>query len=66
VFANLDVPNGQRVFFLAGDDPAAKAEITKLMGELDLTSIDLGLLETGGKLFELPFGPLSIINLVKI
>jgi 8-hydroxy-5-deazaflavin:NADPH oxidoreductase len=66
VFANLDVPNGQRVFFLAGDDPAAKADITKLMGQLNLTSIDLGPLETGGRLFELPFGPLSVINLVKI
>jgi predicted dinucleotide-binding enzyme len=66
VFANLDVPNGQRVFFLAGDDPAAKADVKKLIGQLDLTSIDLGLLEAGGRLFALPFGPLSIINLVKI
>jgi predicted dinucleotide-binding enzyme len=66
VFANLDVPNGQRVFFLAGDDPGAKADITKLMGQLDLTGIDLGPLEAGGRLFELPFGPLSIINLVKL
>src|SRR5882757_10813904 len=61
VFANLDVPKGQRAFFLAGDDPAAKAEIAKLIGQLDLVSIDLGSLETGGRLIELPFGPLSII-----
>jgi len=66
VFTNLDVANGQRVFFLAGDDPAAKAEIAKLIGQLDLVSIDLGPLDTGGRLIELPFGPLSIINLVKI
>jgi 8-hydroxy-5-deazaflavin:NADPH oxidoreductase len=60
------VSSGRRVFFLAGNDPAAKAEIAKLMGQLDLSSIDLGSLEAGGRLFELPFGPLSIINLVKI
>jgi predicted dinucleotide-binding enzyme len=66
VFGNLDAPSGRRVFFLAGNDPGAKAEIAKLMGQLDLTSIDLGSLEAGGRLFELPFGPLSIINLVKI
>jgi len=66
VFANLDVPKGQRAFFLAGDDPAAKAQIAKLIGQLDLASIDLGPLEAGGRLIELPFGPLSIINLVKI
>jgi len=34
VFANLNVPNGQRVFFLAGDDPGAKAEVAKLIGQL--------------------------------
>jgi predicted dinucleotide-binding enzyme len=66
VFANLDVPKGQRAFFLAVDDPAAKAQIAKLIGQLDLASIDLGPLEAGGRLIELPFGPLSIINLVKI
>ena len=66
VFTNLDVANGQRVFFLAGDDVDAKAEVAKLIGHLDLASIDLGLLEAGGRLFELPFGPLSVINLVKI
>lgn len=66
VFANLDVPNGERVFFLAGDDPDAKAEIARLMARLELASIDLGPLEAGGKLFELPFGALSVINLVKI
>ncbi|MBV6750599.1 NAD(P)-binding domain-containing protein [Pseudomonas chlororaphis] len=66
VLANLDVPNGQRVFFLAGDDADAKADVAKLIGQLDLTGIDLGSLEAGGRLFELPFGPLSVINLVKI
>jgi 8-hydroxy-5-deazaflavin:NADPH oxidoreductase len=66
VFADLEVPQGQRVFFMAGDDPGAKTEIAKLMAQLGLTSIDLGPLETGGRLFELPFGPLSIINLARI
>jgi len=66
VFANLDVPNGQRVFFLTGDDPGAKADIAQLMGQLGVASIDLGPLEAAGRLIELPFGPLSIINLVKI
>ena len=65
VFTNLEVPNGKRAFFVAGDDPAAKAEVSKLIGQLDLASIDLGPLEAG-RLFELPFGPLAIINLVKL
>jgi hypothetical protein len=44
----------------------AKAEVANLIEQLDLTSIDLGSLEAGGRLFELPFGPLSVINLVKL
>jgi 8-hydroxy-5-deazaflavin:NADPH oxidoreductase len=66
LLANLDVPHGRRVFFLAGDDAGAKAEVAKLIGQLDLASIDLGSLESGGRLFEPPFGPLSLHNLVKI
>lgn len=66
VFADLEVPAGQRVFFLAGDDADAKAEVAKLIGQLDLTGIDLGSLDEGGKLFQIPFGPLSVINLVKV
>lgn len=66
VFAQLDVPNGQRAFFLAGDDAEAKAEVAKLIGQLGLASFDLGALDAGGRLFALPFGPLSVINLVKI
>jgi predicted dinucleotide-binding enzyme len=65
VFADLSVPGGKRVFFLAGDHATAKAEVAKLIGQLDLVSVDLGSLETGGKLFELPFGSLSIRNLVQ-
>ena len=65
VFADLSVPGGKRVFFLAGDHAAAKAEVAKLIGQLDLVSVDLGSLEIGGRLFELPFGPLSIRNLAQ-
>jgi 8-hydroxy-5-deazaflavin:NADPH oxidoreductase len=36
------------------------------MEQLDLTSVDLGALDAGGRMFELPVGPLSVINLVKI
>lgn len=66
VFADLSVPNGKRIFFLAGDHAAAKAEVAKLIGQLDLASIDLGSLEIGGRLFEPPFGPLSAKNLIQI
>lgn len=66
VFANLDVPNGQRTFFLAGDYADAKEQVATLMRQLHLIAIDLGSLETGGRLFESPFGPLAGIELAKI
>jgi predicted dinucleotide-binding enzyme len=47
-------PNGQRAFFLAGDDADARAQVAGLMKQQDLASIDLGALESGGRLFELP------------
>jgi hypothetical protein len=66
VYADLDVPGGQRVFFVAGDDTDAKAQVSSLIAQLGLSAIDLGPLEAGGPLFQLPFGPLATINLVKI
>ncbi|QBR03530.1 NADPH-dependent F420 reductase [Paraburkholderia pallida] len=66
VFDSLQVPNGQRVFFLAGDDADAKVQVGKLIAQLGLASIDLGSLESGGRLIQIPFGPLSIVNLVAI
>jgi len=66
VFAKLEVANAQRVFFLAGDDADARTAVAKLIDQLDLASVDLGPLEAGGRLFELPFGPLSATNFAKL
>ncbi|KQO71622.1 NADP oxidoreductase [Methylobacterium sp. Leaf465] len=57
---------GQRVLFYSGDDAAAKAEIRALIEAMRFFPVDLGALDTGGPLAELPFGPLAAINFVKV
>jgi len=57
---------GQRVLFYSGDDTAAKAEIAALIERLGFAGIDLGSLEVGGRLAQIPGGPLPNQNLVKI
>ena len=66
VFAEPDVAGGQRVVFYSGEDAAAKAEVAKLIAQLGLFGIDLGGLEVGGRLVQLPGGPLPGLNLVKV
>lgn len=56
---------GRRVLFLAGDDVAAKAEISHLISRLGFAPIDLGSLGQGGRLTQFPGGPLPSLNLVK-
>jgi 8-hydroxy-5-deazaflavin:NADPH oxidoreductase len=56
---------GKRVLFYSGDDANAKAEVRKLLEQTGHFPVDLGLLDVGGPLASLPFGPLAAINLIK-
>ena len=56
---------GKRVLFYSGDDANAKAEIGGLIEKLGFFGIDLGSLPAGGRLTQIPGGPLAPINFVK-
>lgn len=56
---------GHRVLFFSGDDAQAKHEVASLIASLGFFGIDLGPLVAGGRLAEIPGGPLPIHNLVK-
>jgi 8-hydroxy-5-deazaflavin:NADPH oxidoreductase len=60
------VSGGQRVQFFAGDDAASKNEVRKLLESMGYFAIDLGTLDAGGPLSQLPFGPLSATHFIKI
>ena len=66
VLTQTEVSGGQRVQFYSGDDAAAKAEVRKLLESAGYFAVDLGSLDVGGSLAQLPFGPLAGINLIKI
>jgi hypothetical protein len=57
---------GQRVQFYSGDDAGAKAEVRKVIEKTGYFPVDLGVLDVGGPLASLPFGPLAAINFVKV
>ena len=57
---------GHRVLFFAGDDVHAKSAVSGLIGQLGFFGIDLGSLEGGGRLVQIPGGPLPVLNLVKL
>jgi predicted dinucleotide-binding enzyme len=57
---------GRRVLFFAADDAGAKAAVSGLIEQLGFFGIDLGSLEAGGKLVQIPGGPLPVHNLVKM
>jgi len=61
-----EVGNGQRVLFYSGDDSDAKAEVRKIIEHTGYFAVDLGVLDVGGPLASLPFGPLASINLIKV
>ncbi|CAD6561851.1 hypothetical protein LMG27952_07597 [Paraburkholderia hiiakae] len=56
---------GRRVLFFAGDDAHAKSAVSGLIEHIGFFGIDLGLLEGGGGLAQIPGGSLSVLNLVK-
>ncbi|MES2103346.1 MAG: NAD(P)-binding domain-containing protein [Pseudomonadota bacterium] len=66
VLSQPEAAGGQRTLFYAGDDAAAKAEVRKLLETTGYFAVDLGALDVGGPLMELPFGALAMTNFVKI
>jgi predicted dinucleotide-binding enzyme len=66
VLSQPEVAGGQRTLFYSGDDAAAKAEVRKLLETIGYFPVDLGPLDVGGPLMELPFGALAMSNFVKI
>ena len=66
VLPEPSVSGGQRILFYSGDDGDAKAELRKLIEQTGYFPVDLGVLDAGGPLTSLPFGPLAGINVVKI
>jgi 8-hydroxy-5-deazaflavin:NADPH oxidoreductase len=60
------VAGGQRVLFYSGDDADAKAQVRKLIEQTGHFPVDLGVLDVGGPLTSVPFGPLAGFSLVKI
>ena len=57
---------GSRVLFLSGDDGAAKAAVAELFEAAGFFPIDLGDLDTGGRLQQAAGGPLPGLNLVRM
>jgi predicted dinucleotide-binding enzyme len=66
VLSQPEAAGGQRTLFYSGDDAAAKAEVRKLLETIGYFPVDLGPLDVGGPLMELPFGALAMSNFVKI
>jgi len=66
VLAQPEVSGGQRVQFYSGDDAAAKSEVRQILEAIGYFPVDLGSLAVGGRLAELPFGPLAATNFIKI
>jgi predicted dinucleotide-binding enzyme len=61
-----ETSGGQRVQFYSGDDAAAKSEVREILEAIGYFPVDLGSLDVGGRLTELPFGPLATTNFIKI
>ncbi len=57
---------GRRALFYSGDDAPGKGIVGALIDRLGFFGVDLGTLEAGGRLTQIPGGPLSIHHLVKL
>ncbi|MES2041181.1 MAG: NAD(P)-binding domain-containing protein [Pseudomonadota bacterium] len=66
VLKEPEVAGGKRVLFYSGDDASAKAEVRGMMEAAGFFPVDLGVLDVGGPLASLPFGPLSTHNFIRI
>jgi predicted dinucleotide-binding enzyme len=60
------VSDGRRVMFYSGDDADAKVEVRRIIERTGYFAVDLGVLDVGGPLASLPFGPLAATNFIKI
>lgn len=66
VLSEPQASGGKRVLFLAGDDAAARADVRQLIETTGFAAIDLGGLDVGGPLMQLPFGGLASSNFIVI
>jgi len=66
VLSQPEVAGGQRTLFYSGDDAAAKVEVRKLLETTGFFPVDLGALDVGGPLMQLPFGALAMTNFIKL
>jgi len=57
---------GRRTLFYSGDDAQAKSTVGALIDKLGFFGVDLGTLEMGGTLTQIPGGTLPIHHFVKI
>ncbi|MGX5803413.1 NADPH-dependent F420 reductase [Bradyrhizobium sp. Arg314] len=57
---------GRRVIFFSGDHAPSKAEVGRLIGRMGFAGVDLGKLAEGGRLQQVPGGPLSNLDLIRL
>jgi predicted dinucleotide-binding enzyme len=57
---------GRRVLFYSGDDADAKATVRKVLEQTGHFPVDLGVLDIGGPMASLPFGPLAVTNFIAL
>ena len=62
--AELDPEVGRRVIFIATDSPEAGDRVAKLVGDLGLAAVQLGRIDEGGRLIDVP-NALVMRNLVE-
>ncbi len=65
VISEPETMAGQRTLFYSGDDADAKIEVRKLLEATGFFAVDLGSLDVGGPLMQLPFGALAMTNFIK-
>lgn len=65
-YGEPEANGGKRVLFYSGDDAEAKSAVRQLIEGTGFFPVDLGSLETGGRLAALPFGALSAHNFIRI
>lgn len=66
VLSEPAVAAGQRTLFYSGDDADAKAQVHQLLESMGYFPVNLGMLDVGGPLAELPFGALAMHNFIKV
>jgi predicted dinucleotide-binding enzyme len=65
ISADPHAEGGRRVLFYAGDDALAKSAVSALIEQIGFFGVDLGSLQDGGSLIQIPGGPLAVLNLAR-